>query len=53
MGQNIGTCVTAMISGIGASKNAKRTALVHLYFNLIGTIVFMVVFYALNAFLNF
>ena len=53
MGQNIGTCVTAMISGIGASKNAKRTALVHLYFNLIGTIVFMVVFYALNAFLKF
>ncbi|MDD7641171.1 MAG: Na/Pi cotransporter family protein [bacterium] len=53
MGQNIGTCVTAMISGIGASKNAKRTALVHLYFNLIGTAVFMIVFYSLNAFLHF
>lgn len=53
MGQNIGTCVTAMISGIGASKNAKRTALVHLYFNIIGTAVFMIVFYALNAFLHF
>lgn len=53
MGQNIGTCVTAMLSGIGASKNAKRAALVHLYFNIIGTILFMAVFYALNAFLDF
>lgn len=53
MGQNIGTCVTAMISSIGASKNARRTALVHLYFNVIGTAVFMVVFYTLNAFLRF
>ncbi len=49
MGQNIGTCVTAMISGIGASKNAKRAALVHLYFNIIGTVLFMVAFYAINA----
>lgn len=49
MGQNIGTCVTAMISSIGASKNAKRTAFVHLYFNLIGTIVFMIVFYSIHA----
>lgn len=53
MGQNIGTCVTAIISSIGASKNAKRTALVHLYFNVIGTAVFMIVFYTLNAFLHF
>lgn len=53
MGQNIGTCVTALISAIGAKKNAKRTAFVHLYFNLIGTIVFMVVFYAVNAFVHF
>ena len=53
MGQNIGTCVTAMISGIGASKNAKRTALVHLYFNVIGTAIFMIVFYALNVILQF
>ena len=53
MGQNIGTCVTAMISGIGASKNAKRAALVHLYFNLIGTILFMVVFYTIDAFFPF
>lgn len=49
MGQNIGTCVTAMLSGIGASKNAKRAALVHLYFNLIGTVGFMLVFYGINA----
>lgn len=49
MGQNIGTCVTAMLSGVGASKNAKRAALVHLYFNIIGTVLFMAVFYAVNA----
>ncbi len=49
MGQNIGTCVTALLSAIGASKNAKRASLIHLYFNLIGTIVFMVGFYAINA----
>ena len=53
MGQNIGTCVTALISGIGASKNARRASLVHLYFNLIGTIVFMIVFYILNAAIGF
>lgn len=53
MGQNIGTCVTAMISSIGASKNARRTALVHLYFNIIGTIIFMVGFYAINAVVKF
>ncbi len=53
MGQNIGTCVTALISGIGASKNAKRAALVHFYFNLIGTIIFMTVFYLLNVCINF
>jgi phosphate:Na+ symporter len=53
MGQNIGTCVTAIISAIGASKNAKRTAAVHLYFNIIGTAIFMVVFYLLNAIVHF
>ena len=53
MGQNIGTCVTAMISAIGAKKNAKRAALVHLYFNIIGTIVFMCLFYLINAFVHF
>ncbi|MEZ3504771.1 MAG: Na/Pi cotransporter family protein [Lachnospiraceae bacterium] len=53
MGQNIGTCVTAVLSGIGAHKNAKRTALVHLYFNLMGTIIFMTIFYILNSFMQF
>ncbi len=53
MGQNIGTCVTAMISSIGASKNARRTALVHLYFNIIGTVIFMLGFYAINAIVKF
>ena len=53
MGQNIGTCVTALISGIGASKNGKRTAFVHLYFNLLGTIIFMAAFYIVNAIVNF
>ncbi len=53
MGQNIGTCVTAMISGIGASKNAKRTALIHLYFNVIGTTIFMVGFYIIHAIVDF
>ena len=53
MGQNIGTCVTALLSCIGASKNAKRTAMVHLYFNIIGTILFLTLFYTLNAFLHF
>ena len=45
MGQNIGTCITAIISSIGANKNAKRAAMIHLFFNLIGTIIFMIVFY--------
>lgn len=53
MGQNIGTCITAVLSSIGAHKNAKRTALVHLYFNLIGTTVFMIVFYTINSFVHF
>lgn len=53
MGQNIGTCVTSIISSAGASKNAKRAAMVHLYFNLIGTIIFMIVFYAINVFVDF
>lgn len=45
MGQNIGTCVTAIISSVGANRNAKRTACVHLYFNIIGTVIFLCVFY--------
>lgn len=53
MGQNIGTCVTALISSVGAGKNAKRAALVHLYFNVIGTVVFMIIFYSVYAVLHF
>ena len=53
MGQNIGTCVTALLSSIGATKNAKRAAMVHLYFNIIGTVVFMVLFYTVNAVVGF
>lgn len=49
MGQNIGTCVTALLSSVGANKNARRAALVHLYFNMIGTILFMALFYIINA----
>ena len=53
MGQNIGTCVTALLSAIGANKNAKRAAMIHLYFNLIGTVVFMSVFYLINTAVHF
>ena len=53
MGQNIGTCVTALLSCIGAGKNAKRTAMVHLYFNIIGTVIFLTIFYTLNSILHF
>ena len=53
MGQNIGTCVTAVISSVGASKNAKRASMIHLYFNLIGTFLFMTVFYIINAVVHF
>ena len=53
MGQNIGTCVTALLSAVGANKNAKRAAMIHLYFNLIGTVVFMSVFYIINAAAHF
>ena len=53
LGQNIGTCVTALLSSIGATKNAKRAAMVHLYFNIIGTVVFMVLFYTVNAVVGF
>ena len=53
MGQNIGTCVTSIISSIGANRNAKRAAMIHLYFNLIGTTLFMIVFYSINTFVNF
>ncbi len=53
MGQNIGTCVTALISAIGANKGAKRTACVHLYFNIIGTVLFLTLFYVLDAIFHF
>lgn len=53
LGQNIGTCVTAIMSAVGADKNGKRAAVVHLMFNIIGTIVFMAVFYSLNMFMHF
>lgn len=53
MGQNIGTCVTALISSVGTNKNARRAALVHLYFNLIGTVVFLVLLTILKAIFNF
>lgn len=48
LGQNIGTCVTAMMSGVGAGKNAKRAATIHLMFNVIGVAVFMAVFYTIH-----
>lgn len=53
MGQNIGTCVTAMLSSLGANKNGKRAAIVHLSFNIIGVVLVSVIFYTLNAFVNF
>ncbi len=49
MGQNIGTCVTAMLSSVGANKNAKRAALVHLSFNVIGAVVWLTVFYVIKS----
>ena len=49
LGQNIGTCVTALISSIGASKNGKRTAVIHLIFNSIGVLLAMALFYGINA----
>ena len=53
MGMNLGTCITAMISSIGAKPNAKRAALIHLYYNIIGVSLFMIIFYAINAFVHF
>ena len=53
MGQNIGTCVTALISSIGVNKNAKRVAVVHIAFNLIGTIAGLIIFYGLDMFVHF
>lgn len=51
MGQNIGTCITAVLSSVGASKDAKRAAAVHFYFNVLGTTIFMALFYLINVFM--
>ena len=53
MGQNIGTCATAVLSSVGVGKNAKRVSVIHLSFNLIGTAAFMLLFYALHAVFDF
>lgn len=53
LGQNIGTCITAAISAIGTNKNAKRVAAIHLSFNIIGTLIFVAIYYPLNAFIHF
>ena len=53
MGQNIGTCLTSLVSSVGASKNAKRTAALHLIFNITGTLIFLVVLYGGNALFHF
>ncbi len=52
LGQNIGSCVTALISAVGANKSAKRVAIVHLYFNVIGTVVFLSLFYLVNGLID-
>lgn len=49
MGQNIGSCVTAMLASAGANRNAKRTSMMHLYFNIIGTLLFLSLFYGVYA----
>lgn len=49
MGQNIGTCITAILSSFGTNKNAKRAAMLHLFFNIIGTVVLLTVFYIIRA----
>ena len=51
LGQNIGTCVTAMMGAIGANRNARRTAMVHLLFNVVGVLMFVVIFYGLGMFI--
>lgn len=52
MGQNIGTCVTALLSSIGVSKNAKRVAVIHISFNVIGTAIFMVIYFIFHNIVN-
>lgn len=53
MGQNIGTCVTAIISSFGVNRNAKRVAVVHVLFNIIGTVICLTAFYSLHAIFSF
>ena len=53
MGQNIGTCVTALLSSIGVNRNARRVAVIHISFNIIGTVVCLVLFYGGNLLLDF
>ena len=53
MGQNIGTCFTAILSSVGANVNARRASFIHMYFNLIGTIIFMSAFYLYNGIVGF
>ena len=52
LGQNIGTCVTALMGSIGANRNARRTAVVHLLFNVVGVAIFVIVFYGLGLFID-
>ena len=52
LGQNIGTCVTALLGSVGANRNARRTAVVHLLFNVVGVTIFVVVFYGLGLFID-
>jgi len=52
LGQNIGTCVTALMGSIGANRNARRTAIVHLLFNVVGVTIFVIVFYGLGLFID-
>lgn len=53
MGENVGACMPALLSGAGGNKGAKRAALIHLYYNILKTVTFMAVFYAVNAFVHF
>ena len=53
LGQNIGTCITAIISAVGANRDGKRTAIVHLTFNMLGSILFLAIFYIGNAIFKF
>ena len=52
LGQNIGTCITAIMGSIGANRNARRTAMVHLLFNVVGAVMFAVIFYGLGMFIE-